>query len=58
MLPVGGVRDKALAAARAGIRYVILPRKNLQDLRDIPAELKRRVQFVPVDHMQEVLEAD
>jgi ATP-dependent Lon protease len=57
VLPVGGVREKALAALRAGIRHVILPRKNLQDLRDIPADLKRRIRFVPVDHMDDVLEA-
>jgi ATP-dependent Lon protease len=57
VLPVGGVREKALAALRAGIKRVILPRKNLQDLRDIPADLKRRIEFVPVDHMDDVLEA-
>jgi ATP-dependent Lon protease len=57
VLPVGGVREKALAALRAGIREVILPRKNLQDLREIPADLKRRIRFVPVDHMDDVLEA-
>ncbi len=57
VLPVGGVREKALAALRAGIRHVIIPRKNLQDLKDIPADLKRRIEFVPVDHMEDVLEA-
>jgi ATP-dependent Lon protease len=57
VLPVGGVRDKALAALRAGIQTVILPRKNLQDLRTAPKELKRRVNFVPVDNMAQVLEA-
>jgi ATP-dependent Lon protease len=57
VLPVGGVREKALAALRSGVRRVVLPRKNLQDLRDVPPELKRRVSFVPVDHMDEVLEA-
>jgi ATP-dependent Lon protease len=55
VLPVGGVRDKALAAMRAGIGTVILPRKNLDDLRIIPKELKRRVKFVPVESMEEVL---
>jgi ATP-dependent Lon protease len=57
VLPVGGVRDKALAALRAGISRVILPRRNLHDLRDIPKDLKRRITFVPVEHMDEVLEA-
>jgi ATP-dependent Lon protease len=57
VLPVGGIREKALAALRAGIRRVILPRKNLPDLGEIPRELKRRITFIPVDHMDEVLEA-
>jgi ATP-dependent Lon protease len=57
VLPVGGVREKALAALRAGIARVVLPRKNLQDLRDIPKELSRRIEFIPVEHMDEVLEA-
>jgi ATP-dependent Lon protease len=56
VLPVGGVRDKALAAMRSGITTVIIPRKNLDDLREIPKELKRRVKFVPVTAMDEVLE--
>jgi len=55
VLPVGGVRDKALAAMRSGIDTVILPRKNLDDLRNIPKELKRRVKFIPVESMEEVL---
>jgi ATP-dependent Lon protease len=57
VLPVGGVREKALAALRAGITRVVLPRKNLQDLRDIPKDLKRRIEFVPVDTMDDVLDA-
>ena len=57
VLPVGGVREKALAALRAGIARMVLPRKNLQDLRDIPKDLRRRIQLIPVEHMDEVLEA-
>jgi ATP-dependent Lon protease len=57
VLPVGGVRDKVLAALRAGIPRVILPRKNLRDLKEIPRDLKRRMTFVPVDQMEQVLEA-
>jgi ATP-dependent Lon protease len=57
VLPVGGVREKALAALRAGISRVILPRKNLQDLQDIPADLKRRITFLPADTMDDVLDA-
>jgi ATP-dependent Lon protease len=57
VLPVGGVREKSLAALRMGIRTVILPRRNLQDVEEIPRELKRRILFVPVSNMDEVLEA-
>jgi ATP-dependent Lon protease len=57
VLPVGGVREKALAALRSGIAKVILPRKNLNDLQDLPPDLKRRIRFIPVEHMDEVLEA-
>jgi ATP-dependent Lon protease len=57
VLPVGGVREKSLAALRSGITRVILPRKNLQDLQDIPRDLMRRITFIPVDHMDDVLEA-
>jgi ATP-dependent Lon protease len=56
VLPVGGVREKALAALRAGIHTVILPKKNLDDLQEIPRELKRKMTFVPVSHMNEVLD--
>jgi ATP-dependent Lon protease len=57
VLAVGGVREKALAALREGIRTVILPERNLPDLEEIPQELKRHIRFVPVRHMDEVLEA-
>jgi ATP-dependent Lon protease len=55
VLPVGGVREKVLAAHRAGIKTFVLPRKNLKDLDDVPADVKRQVTFVPVEHMDEVL---
>jgi ATP-dependent Lon protease len=57
VLPVGGVREKTLAALRAGITRVILPRKNMLDLKDLPRELKRQITLIPADHMDEVLEA-
>ena len=56
VLPVGGVREKAMAALRNGIRTVILPRKNLADLEEVPREIKRKMTFVPVSHMREVLD--
>jgi ATP-dependent Lon protease len=57
VLPVGGVREKALAALRAGVTRMVLPRKNLQDLRDLPRDVSRRMEIVPVEHMDEVLDA-
>jgi ATP-dependent Lon protease len=57
VLPVGGVREKALAALRSGITNVILPQANRHDLCEIPSELKRRITFILVEHMDEVLEA-
>ena len=55
VLPVGGVREKALAAQRAGIRTMILPARNVPDLRELPAEVARRMTFVGVSHMDEVV---
>ncbi len=57
VLPVGGVREKSLAALRSGISTVILPRRNLADLGDIPGEISRKIDFVGVSHMDEVLKA-
>ena len=56
VLPVGGVREKALAALRSGITHLILPKKNLQDLQDFPRELKRKMTFIPVEDMEQVIE--
>jgi ATP-dependent Lon protease len=55
VLPVGGIKEKVLAAHRAGIRTVILPRQNERDLEDVPAELRREMEFVLVDTAEEVL---
>lgn len=49
VLPVGGVRDKVLAAQRAGIRTVLLPRRNENDLEDVPAEIRKTMRFTFVD---------
>ena len=56
VLPVGGVREKALAALRSGITTIVIPESNVADLREIPKELKKRLEFVPVKNMREVLE--
>jgi ATP-dependent Lon protease len=57
VLPIGGLKEKALAAQRAGINRLIIPRRNEPDIDDIPAHLRKRMQFVLVDSEDEVLEA-
>ena len=56
VLPVGGVREKALAARRAGIRTFILPRKNERDLMEIPKHLRQDIKFILVDRLDEIIE--
>jgi ATP-dependent Lon protease len=55
VLPVGGVREKVLAAHRAGLKTVILPRKNVKDLVDVPKRARNEMKIIPVEHMDEVL---
>jgi ATP-dependent Lon protease len=55
VLPIGGVREKVLAAQRAGVRTVILPKENEGDLDDLPKDVRRELRFVPVDSVDEVL---
>jgi ATP-dependent Lon protease len=55
VLPIGGVKEKVLGAHRAGIRHVILPRRNGADLEDVPAEVKNQLEFHLVDTLDDVL---
>jgi ATP-dependent Lon protease len=55
VLPVGGIREKALAAMRHGIKEFILPARNESDLAELPPELKRGMRFIPVHTLAEVL---
>ncbi|MDQ0188286.1 endopeptidase La [Alicyclobacillus cycloheptanicus] len=55
VLPIGGLKEKSLAAHRAGIKTVLMPEGNERDLRDIPASVREAVRFVPVRHMDDVL---
>ena len=57
VLPIGGIREKSMAAQRAGLKRVIMPRENEPDLEELPAETKRDLEFVLVDSIQEVFEA-
>ena len=56
VLPIGGIKEKALAALRAGIYTIIIPEQNLMDLEEIPANIRRQLDFKPVRHMDEVLD--
>jgi ATP-dependent Lon protease len=56
VLPIGGVREKVLAAHRAGLKTVILPEKNMKDLVELPKTAKIRIEDHPVKHMDDVLQ--
>ncbi|OXL85207.1 MULTISPECIES: endopeptidase La [Paenibacillus] len=55
VLPIGGLKEKSLAAHRAGYKKILLPKDNERDLREIPDSVKEEVEFVPVSHMDQVL---
>jgi ATP-dependent Lon protease len=55
VLPVGGIKEKVLAAHRAGIKRVIIPERNTVDLEEVPQEVRETLEFVPVTKMDEVL---
>jgi len=55
VLPVGGIKEKVLAAHRAGIKKVILPRENERDLQDVPEDVRNELEFVTVETIEEVL---
>ena len=55
VLPVGGIKEKVLAAHRAGVKKIILPRWNRKDLEDIPQKVQKNICFYFVDEMIEVL---
>jgi ATP-dependent Lon protease len=55
VLPIGGVKEKILAAQRVGVQTVLLPSDNRVDLREVPAETREQMEIVLVQHMDEVL---
>ncbi|PYJ17241.1 MAG: endopeptidase La [Verrucomicrobia bacterium] len=57
VLPIGGLKEKSLAAMRAGISTVIIPQLNEKDLVDVPEEAKQKLKFIPVENVDEVLSA-
>ncbi len=57
VLPVGGIKEKVLAAHRSGVRQIILPLENEKDLEDIPEDVRREITFIPVETIEEVVKA-
>lgn len=55
VLPIGGLKEKVLAAYREGMKTIILPKENERDIEDIPGTVREKLEFVPVEHMDEVL---
>ena len=57
VMPIGGVKEKVLAALRAGIKTVLLPARNRRDLEEIPAEAREKLKFVWVEKVEDALAA-
>jgi len=57
VLPIGGIKEKVLAARRAGIRRIVLPKANVKDLKDLPENVRQEMEFVPVERVQQVIAA-
>jgi ATP-dependent Lon protease len=55
VMPVGGIKEKVLAAKRAGIKNIILPKQNEKDLKEVPVLHRKGMNFYPVSHFDEVL---
>ena len=55
VLPIGGLKEKTLAAYREGVHTIVLPQENERDIEDIPDTVRASLEFVPVAHMDEVL---
>ena len=56
VLPIGGLKEKSLAARRVGLTKIIIPQNNEKDIDDIPESVRKALTFVPVSHVDEVLE--
>ena len=55
VLPIGGLKEKTLAAHRAGMKTVLIPRENRKDLREIPKRIREQLRIVPVEYVDDVL---
>ena len=56
VLPIGGLKEKALSAHRAGLTTIIIPEENEKDIENIPESVRNDLTFIPVKHLDEVLE--
>ena len=56
VLPIGGLKEKSLSAHRAGLRTIIIPKDNERDIEDIPESIRNDLTFIPVKHLDEVLD--
>ena len=52
---MGGIKEKMLAAYRYGVKTVLLPKRNMQDLDELPDNVRRTMEFIPVEHLDDVL---
>ena len=55
MLPIGGLKEKLIAAQRGGVKRVIIPKENEKDLKDVPKSITSLIEIIFVEHMDEVL---
>ena len=56
VLPIGGLREKSMAAHRSGISTVVIPKMNVKDLDELPQAVKESIQFIPVETVDQVLD--
>ena len=57
VLPIGGLKEKSLAAHRVGINTIVIPKKNEKDMDELPETVKKDIKFIPVENISQVLDA-
>jgi ATP-dependent Lon protease len=55
ILPIGGIKEKVLAANRAGVKTVLIPARNIENLREIDGAIREELEIVPVDSMEDII---
>ena len=55
VLPIGGLKEKSIAAHRSGLKRILIPKENKRDIDDIPQEVQKELEIIPVSHVSEVL---